>query len=132
MPTLQGIIQFVLSLAILAIFYVLSMRFLKRPYAEIITEDRSKQYVQVEVAGKDTREPINQKEGNMYIVVFRFADGSEKEFAVEEKVYESVKENDSGKLTYKESENIEKNFKEGYHFFGRHFISFEKLSKSDN
>jgi len=72
-----------------------------------------------------------------YIVAFKFSDNSVKEFEVgsggflalnnPRGVYDSVKEGDTGTLTYREIENIEEKYKkEELHYAGREFIGFEK------
>jgi len=120
-------------------------------------KNRPEQHEQVKAIRKrEIRESYgggNRPPHNIYttavasIVVFKFADGSVKEFAVgktkgyesirrptgelikenRNKVYDSIKRGDTGVLTYKERENIEEKIKEeGKRYKGRLFISFEK------
>ena len=120
------------------IFFVCLVAFSLIKYALTIS-NQPEQRERVEVVGKKRN---HEYESTLctYIVVFRFSDGSEKEFKVnvastvffrsgseEGRFYDSINVGDVGILTYKERKNIEKYIKkESNRWMGRQFISFEK------
>jgi len=105
--------------------------------------NRPEQSEQVEVVGKrihitgHERAP-KYRDYYVFIVAFEFPDGSVKELQVEDdlkkesysSLYESIDEGDTGVLTYKEIENVEKKYQnEDIRYYGRLLISFEKDPK---
>ena len=90
--------------------------------------NRPNQYEEVEIIEKRTfLSPLTPKTYN-HIVVFKFPDGSIKDFGVpKEELYNSIHEGDTGNLTYIEYENIEEHVeKKELHYTRRTVINFEK------
>jgi len=77
-----------------------------------------------------------------YVVAFELSDGSAKEICVNiegsndkerRSFYDSIHMGDTGTLTYREMEDIEKKYKEeSRRWYGRRFINFEKDSLDTN
>lgn len=90
------------------------------PFPLFIADNyKNKQTEQAEVIEK-------KKEFVSCTVAFKLSDGTIKEFTVNSKIFKSMQIDDSGKLSYKEIENIEEELKNGYRLGGREFINFDK------
>ena len=103
-----------------------------------VVENSPEQTHQVKVIGKRKSEQLKFKSQASvfdYIVAFGFPDGSQKELQVgnsvksDSVIYDAIHKGDTGKLTFKERENIEAHYHvkdKHLHWNGRLFINFEK------
>ena len=117
------------------VIFVLSMLYLIWALSfsdriKLLLKNKPERVEQVEVAGKRIidRDEVYTR----YLVVFKFSDGSVKELKVgaysERAIYDSIQEGDTGKLIYKEIDNIEQFKDEDDRRVRRLFIRFEKDS----